>query len=508
MAAKPDLSATLPARTRGGLLVLGLILATFTLIRAPLIARQPGGLDEEYYALPGLTILAGGIPRMPHVPQRDPEKVFYRADEALFAEPPLSFYWQALFFAPLPDTYGAARCATLVAALGVLCLIYELGRQLYQSEAAGLWAAAVCGLARSFYFAAQTARPDILCTALGLSALLAVARWQESADRRWLVASGVLLGLGGLTHPFAIVFAAQAGGWVFLASRRWRRVGHVALLAAVAIGVAALWLLLIFQHPQAFRAQFLNNILRPAGPGLLARLLNPIDSFWSQGWMMTGHLGIVQSVLLLVAPVVAAAHDRFRARGPTTAWLLALSSVYLMAAAAGRHPTQYLWCYPTTLLCLCLGRVVTNAGRYVADGWLRWAGGLLLLALMLPGAGLRAWWAHLRHWDDVHYNAPAFARRLLAELPADARYTVDREFVLDFYAAGRRTVLAETYDVYLSAEEIPYDYLIISRHGLDERIAETFGGEFVRAYGDREDPFACYAEIYRPRRGDPPGRDG
>ncbi len=490
-------------RPRWALVVLGLILAAFVAIRGPLMARQPGGLDEEYYAIPGLTILEGGIPRMPHVPQRDPARVFYRADEALFAEPPLSFYWQAVFFAVLPDTYGAARCATAVAALVVLWLIYELGRLLYGSEAVGLWAAGLCVPARSFYFAAQTARPDMLCTAFGLGALLCVARGQVAEDRRWLIIAGVLLGLGGLTHPFAIVFAAQAAGWVFLGSRGWRRIGNVGLLAFLALAVTACWLPLILSHPEAFRAQFLNNILKPAGPGLLARLLNPIDSFWSQGWMMTGHLGVVQSVLFLGAPVIAAAWDGFRRRGPLIAWLLALSSVYLMAAAAGRHPTQYLWCYPTTLLCLCLGRVTVAAGAFLkgfgrAGRIVPLAGGLALIGLMLPGAGLRTWLSHVRHWNDVNYNAPAFAARMLADLPADARYTVDREFALDFVAAGRQTILAETFDVYLSAREFEYDYLIVSRHGIDENLAFIMRGRLLHTYGDREDPFACYAEIYRP----------
>jgi 4-amino-4-deoxy-L-arabinose transferase-like glycosyltransferase len=496
-------------RPRWALVVLGLILAAFVVIRGPVMARQPGGLDEEYYAVPGLTIVDGGIPRMPHVPQRDPARVFYLADQALFAEPPLSFYWQALFFIVLPDTYGAARCATAVAALVVLWLTYELGRRLYGSEAAGLWAAGLCVPARSFYFAAQTARPDILCTAFGLGALLCVARWQIAEDRRWLILAGVLLGLGGLTHPLAIVVAAQAAGWVFLASHGWRRISRVGLLALLAIAVTACWLPLILQYPEAFRAQFLNNILKPAGPGLLARLVNPIDSLRTQGWMMTGHLGVMQSALLLGAPVIAVVWDRFRQRGPLIAWLLALSSVYLMAAAAGRHPTQYQWCYPTTLLCLCLGHLAHMVGALLGrlgeiGRSISWAGGLVLIGLMLPGAGLRTWLAHVRHWDDVNYDAPAFARQMLADMPPDARFTVDREFALDFLAAGRRTILAETFEMYLSAQDFEYDYLIVSRHGLDEDVAATLRGTLVRTYGEREDLFACYAEVYRPTGDGPP----
>lgn len=519
----------------------------FLVIRVPLMWRQPGGLDEEFYATPGLAILKDGVPRAPHIPQRDPGRVFYLADQAFFVEPPLSFYWQALFFAVLPDTYGAARLASGVAALATICLVYELGRVLYRSEAAALWGAGLYSLMRTFYFPATTGRPDMLCTALGLGALLCLARSQCTRRRASsLVLTGVLLGLGGLTHPLALVYALQASGWLLFASRGWRRLGHPTLVAALALAVFTLWLPLMIRFPDEFRRQFLNHM--HSGPGLLARLVLPWESLRFHAWMMSGHLGAVQFALLLggtamataiaclsrqrgarralplhqsdaqatgaadppslarrasVSDALPAIDFRHSNHGPLVACLLAWSSVYLLSATAGVHPTQYYWCYPTALLCVCLGRAIAALAACVpARGRRRvlvnWAGGALLVALMLPGAGLRTWRAHLRHWNNIDYNAPAFAQRLLAELPADARCTVDREFVLDFLAAGRPTILAETFAIYFSAEQFPYDYLVISRHGLDENIADVMQGELVRTYGDRDDLFACYAEIYRP----------
>jgi hypothetical protein len=123
---------------------------------------------------------------------------------------------------------------------------------------------------------------------------------------------------------------------------------------------------------------------------------------------------------------------------------------------------------------------------------------VLLAALMLPGAGVRTTLAYLRHWNDVNYNAPALARVILAELPPDARYTVDREYVLDFLVAGRTTLLAETFALYFSAEQFPYDYLVLSRRSVNERTAVRLNGELIQTYGKRDDPFACYVEVYRP----------
>lgn len=487
--------------------ILLLILASFIVIRVPIMYRQPGGLDEEYYAIPGLTILRTGIPRMPHVPQRDPSQRFYLADQAFFAEPPLSYSWQAAFYAVLPHVYGAARLSSGVAALAGIWLVYELGRKLYHSNVAALWGAGLYSLMRTFYFPAMTARPDMLCTAFGLGALLCVAEWQTARKTSLLIAAGVLLGLGGLTHPLALVYAVQSAVWVFLASRGWRRILRPALLAITALAVFLLWLPLILAFPDAFRSQFFYNIVHPAGPGLLIRLFTPWTYLRYHAWMMAGHLGAIQTALLLGGPAVAVLLDwRSDRPGRRAAWMLAWSSVYLLAVLSGIHPTQYYWCFPTALLCVCLGRAIAAiAERWPVRGRARWAlnwtAGVALVAVMLPGAGLRAWIAHVRHWNDINYNAPALARRMLAELPADARYTVDREFALDFFAAGRRTILAETAPYYLRADLWPYDYLILSRHGLDEHMPAAFHAELIRTYGNRDDQFACYAEVYRPARG-------
>ena len=88
-------------RTAWGLFALG---ALFLLWRFPTMWCQPGGQDEECYAVPGLTILTSGRPQMPQLPVRDTRSVFYRSDDAVYLEPPFFFYFQSLFYAVLPDT--------------------------------------------------------------------------------------------------------------------------------------------------------------------------------------------------------------------------------------------------------------------------------------------------------------------------------------------------------------------------------------------------------------------
>ena len=37
---------------------------------------------------------------------------------------------------------------------------------------------------------------------------------------------------------------------------------------------------------------------------------------------------------------------------------------------------------------------------------LAWSGGVLLLASMAPGSGIRTWLVHLQHWSEVEYSSP------------------------------------------------------------------------------------------------------
>ncbi|OYW16885.1 MAG: hypothetical protein B7Z55_13645, partial [Planctomycetales bacterium 12-60-4] len=123
-----------------------------------------------------------------------------------------------------------------------------------------------------------------------------------------------------------------------------------------------------------------------------------------------------------------------------------------------------------------------------------------LCAAHVPGCGLRTLLVHWRHRDEVAYNAPRFARALMQEIPADARCSVDAQFLLDFYVSGRPTLNLQSMPKYFVTQDHPYDYMIVSRFGIAEGTAKLADGELIRTVGIRDDPFACYAEIYRPRR--------
>jgi hypothetical protein len=498
---------------------LAVICLVFAALRLPVACRQIPAQDEDYFAVPGLTILREGIPRIPYMPSRNPQGAFYKADELLFTLPPLYFYWQALIYLCFGPSTAAARLASMLCGIAAIVVVHRMSHRWFRDERAALWSAGLYAASRIVYFPVVIARPDMLCGALGLGALLAVEHWTGSPRKRWLVTAGAALGACALAHPFAIVPAIQSAAWTFVASRDWSsRLRNVGILTTVAILVFLLWLPLICLHPEAFRSQFTNAVLNQSGPGFLSRLCLPFRSLLVQTPIFLEHVGPLQAALMIAGAAGAAALAMQRTEpGLRTAATLAWTGVYLHVACVGGHPTKGYWCYTGALLFICVGGLVARLLRGIADSETPTAGAspprprwrlrtvaalAAAAAVMLPGAGLRTVVAHVRHWDDVNYDAPRFTRQLLAEVPAGARLVVDPGYIFDFYRAGRDVTLALDYEFFFSVRGTEYDLVVAGPYSIRDRVPQALGAILVRSYGDRTDLFACYAELYAAPDGD------
>ena len=330
-----------------GVILAGIMLA-FLVLRGPLMYRQPGGQDEDSYSVPGYTVATEGIPRLPYVPERRRESVFFKADVVLTTLPPAFFYWQAPWYWILPAGYGTARLPSALAGLATIWLVYLLARRMLGDETTALGAAGLYSLSRVLLFPATTARPDMLCCLFGMAALLCTWEWSQALTRRQLLLAGLFCGLGLLTHPFAIVYCLQIGLWVL-----WRSVGlkqtlkNGTLLTLVAFVVLCAWLPLILMDIDAFGEQFIDNVFDRPGPGFVGRLVWPWPYFPVQAGRFLELAGPWQSGLLL-AGLITAIWEAVRRRTPGIVSLavLSVSATYLMVVSLGDHTSQGYWCYP------------------------------------------------------------------------------------------------------------------------------------------------------------------
>jgi hypothetical protein len=477
-----------------------LVTLGFLAIRLPVVQREPGGLDEHWFAVPGYTVSREGIPRIPYCPERNRDSFFWKADVMLFALPPALHYVQAPFFWLFPPGYSTARLASATAGVAALWLLFGLGRRLIP----GYWAAVIaCGLfslSRVFFFPAITSRPDMLCCAFGLGAIEALLAWRSS-QRIWQLAlAGVCLGLAGLSHPFAMVFALQLGVWTLLTPGPIvQRVQRAALLTAVTLAVFALWLPLILREPEIFRAQFFNNVLSRSEPGA-SSIGRVIENFSYQAGRLWDYAGPVQCGLMGLG-MLGGLLTAWFSRDPSRRTLVALtaSSVVLLVLLQGRHPTLGYWCYPGGLMFLCLAALIRDVSCWRP----RWATPVqlclaaLCALLLAPGAGLRATLTHLRHWNDPAYRPARFVEQVLQTLPADAALTVDPAYVFEVFLRHPRTLLGEETPHYFHAAEFPYDYLLASREALAKDLPRRLNGVRVAQYGNADDPFACVLDVYQ-----------
>ena len=501
-------------------------------LRLPVILRQIPAQDEDYFAVPGETILREGIPRIPYMPSRNPAGAFYRADEMLFTLPPAYFYWEAAWYAVLGPSTATARIASLAAGLASLLLLYWLGLRWTGSRYAAGLGVALYGLSRVLMFPCVIARPDMLCGMFGFAALAMTEYWRTDQRLRWLVAAGSLIGLGFLTHPFALVYALQCGVWVCLTPAALpRRLARGAVLTATTLVVFSLWGILIAQKPELFRSQFFNNVLNQAGPGLSSRFVWPWPSLKTQTVLFREHAGTIQAAVMLAGfagagLLLVLMWRRSRTTGGPTAdaletdarhglarlWWLTLSGIYLLVVCQGQHPTKGYWCYPGALMFLCAGAALDSllgnrqrraeaagGGELATRGrfGLSCAVAVIALAVMIPGSGLRATAVYLRNWNNIDYDAPRFTRQLLAEIPEGTRLIVDPGYIFDAYRAGRDVRLGLIYGFFYDVRGTPYDYVIGGPYSIRDGVPGAVGAEFVKDLGNRSDPFACAARIYR-----------
>jgi 4-amino-4-deoxy-L-arabinose transferase-like glycosyltransferase len=385
----------------------------------------------------------------------------------------------------------------------MLCVTYDLTRCWAGNRTAALWAVGLLSMTRIFFQPAMIARPDMLCGMFGLLAIWTTWRWCETRHIRWLTATGVLLGLGGLTHPFAIAYAMQIGVWILWEARGWRKLVATPYVAVVAMAVFLLWTPLILRHSDLFRVQIRNQFATSASEQLHWRLLNPWPSLAFQAEYMFDDMKLWQTLLAFVPLTFCTLYSFFCGiRGLRTACVLSWSSIYFLCATTGPH--HEIWnyfAYPIALSAVCAGWLAASIGGWLVRHHLRpvaWMTGVALALSMVPGSHIRVLQVRLLNWNNPDYNAPLLAQQLLKDSPVNAVYVVDKEVLLDFFVAGRRVLAAQADPFYLSVHYLPYDYFLCGKYGRELGLVPKMCGVQVRVYGKLDDPLSPAIVVYKP----------
>lgn len=373
------------------------MLAALVVIASGIGLRDPWPADEPRFALLSRYILDSG------------EWLFLMRGDELYSDKPPVFMW--LQAAAIRMAGGSLRLGfllpSLLAALGTLWLVYDLGRRLW-THRVGLWAAWLLLFALQFTFQSKRAQIDpvllFLMTLANHGLLLAVLRGggAQAWGRAWFAA-----GLGTITKAvggLSLLLLAPAAwaarrGWpgVQLPPARLWSAGLALFLLAAAIWLGPLLWFALRDGEPAHR-EYLHTIL-------FHQTMNRYAASWDHHEPVWYHFSIVLTLWLpaaLALPwALPAWWSRLKRRDPRyllpLAWVLGV--LVFFSIPSGKRDVYIMPALP--MFCLALAPLMPGLSRRAGPRRLALAfvaglGGLLFLA------GLAMW-----------LGDPGFERRLL-----------------------------------------------------------------------------------------------
>ena len=313
MSSHPALPRRVGAFVTADRIALALIVALAAFLE--LVALDREGWSNPYYAAGVRSMLAG------------PSTFFFGAfDPGGFItldKPPLGFWIEALS-AWLFGYSGVSLLlpGALAAVASVWLLACLVGRRF--GRLAGLVAALVLAVTPISVATARNDTVDSLLVLVVLAAVASTLRWGDTGRARWLVLTGVLVGVGFNVKMLEAYLVLPALGLAVLVDQRWpirRRVGHLALAVIPLLGVSFAWALIVDAIPAGSRpfvggsatnsvidlALNYNGLARLVGgqtfPNLgragPLRLFDPSLSGQIGWWLVLGVVGLVVAAVEL-----------------------------------------------------------------------------------------------------------------------------------------------------------------------------------------------------------------
>lgn len=361
--------------------------------------RDPWPSDEPRFTLVAKHMVESG------------DWLFPRRGTELYSDkPPMLMWFEAAFYTLVRDWRVAFLLPSLLAALGTLWCVYDLGRRLW-TRRVGLYAAWALLLALQFTYQSKKAQIDpLVCFWITLANYGLLRHLLRGPDwRMWTLgwfAAGlgtITKGVGGLALLMVLPAAiASLRGWpgVRVHARNWRFwVGPLAFAAA-----AALWLVPMvtaaLHHAEPEYRAYLNDILFRQTAGRYAKSWDHPQPPWYHFEVMA--TAWLPTVLALFWAIPA---WRRRLRRRDARYLLPLAwwalIILFFSIPHGKRDVYIMPALP--MMCLALGPLLPGilrrvAAKRVATGFAAALGALLLMA------GLWMW-----------FGEPKFEAKLMSD---------------------------------------------------------------------------------------------
>ena len=378
-------------------------LVALLVLAAGLGLRDPWPADEPRFALAAKQMVESGDWLFPH-----------RGTELYSDKPPMLMWTQAAFFEVLRNWRIAFLLPSLLAALGTLWCVVDLGRRLW-TRRVGLFAGWLLLFALQFTYQSKKAQIDPLVTFwitlanYGLLRFVLVTRDEPRPDWRMWMLGWFAAGLGTITKGVGVLALAMLLPAALALVRGWPNVrlprdprlllGPLAFAAAAALWLAPM-LIAASAHPDPAYHAYVQDILFHQTAGRYAKSWDHPQPVWYQ-------LGVMASMwippLLALPWAIPAWARRLRRRDaryllPLAWWLLI---VVFFSIPHGKRDVYIMPALP--MACLLLAPLLPGLLRKRGAQWLAFAFGVGLALAALGGA------------IAMHTGKSGFARQLVAE---------------------------------------------------------------------------------------------
>ena len=376
-----------------------LAIVALLVLGAGLGLRDPWPSDEPRFTLVAKQMIESGDWLFPH-----------RGTELYSDKPPMLMWLEAAFYTVFREWRIAFLLPSLLAALGTLWCVYDLGRRLWTRKA-GLYAAWALLFALQFTYQSKKAQIDPLVTFFITLAnygllrhLLQGPNWKLWALGWFAAGLGTITkGVGGLALLMifpAVIASLMHWPRVRLHARDWRFwIGPLAFVFAIALWLVPMVTAALSQDNPEYRA-YLNDILFRQTAGRYAKS-------WDHAQPVYYHLVVMATAWLPTAFALIWALPAWRTRLhrrdaryllPLAWWLLI---VVFFSIPSGKRDVYILPALP--MMCLALGPLLPGIVRKL------WAkriafGFAAALGVLLLGAGLAMW-----------FGEPKFETKLMSD---------------------------------------------------------------------------------------------